>query len=195
MSPLCLFLGIAKSTVIDGKGRSGDVFPVLRFSVLRPAGITSTTGSRIPETFERVMRDSGGRIRLPLAPLSMSTILGVPTFDGGVAVDGKISQRSRRGKYPVVELWRHPEVLPKDSLGDSDAGRHMEGCDDIFLEGRSRSPEGETALEYLRKALGLGSAQTDAIQEAFPALAQIDPGRFDVRAKLVREVGMFAHIR
>lgn len=94
-------------------------------------------------------------------------------------------QRSRRGKYPVIELWRQEtgDFLDGErGLADDENGNEFVG-----REQSTRAPRGaHTALGYLRAVLGLGVDQTDAMLEAFPALAEVSPDKLDVRAKLVR---------
>lgn len=94
-------------------------------------------------------------------------------------------KRSRRGKYPVIELWRQEtgEFLDGErGLADDENGNELMG-----REQPTRAPRGaHTALGYLRAVLGLGVDQTDAMLEAFPALAEVSPDKLDVRAKLVR---------
>lgn len=97
-------------------------------------------------------------------------------------------QRSRRGKYPVIELWRQEtgDFLLDDERGlaDDDNANEFVGREQSARVPRSA----HTALGYLRDVLGLGLDQTDAMLEAFPALADVSPDKLDVRAKLVRQL-------
>ena len=96
--------------------------------------------------------------------------------------------RSRRGKYPVIELYR------RDVEGSSAAIDHDGGDDSFDEEGlRPRSADGggprgakATAMEHLRSVLRLGSEQSDLMLESFPALADVHPDKLDLHPKLVR---------
>lgn len=133
-----------------------------------------------------------------------SPLSGLPSLDGLPGVGGSAVsspdnngvtttttaaavQRSRRGKYPVIELWRQETG---DFL-DNERGSADEDNTEEF-GGREKSTsaprDAQTALGYLRAVLGLGVDQTDAMLEAFPALAEVSPDKLDVRAKLVRQL-------
>lgn len=180
-----IYLGNAIKTVSCGCGRGGDaLFTALRFSVARSLGVIST-GTRMPKSFQRFTPEAESRTHLSSASMALSSILGFPVLDGVSNNDGPTPRRSRRGKYPVVELWRRP-IISSDLLTNSDVGCDIEDSS-TTLGGRFKRAESvQSALGYLRSVLGLGSEQTDAIQEAFPALAQVDPDILDVHAKLVR---------
>lgn len=183
---LCfIYLGNVFKTVSCGCGRGGDaLFTELRFSVARSLGVIST-GSMIPKSFQRFKPEAASRTHLSSASMALSSILGFPMLDGVSNVDGPPARRSRRGKYPVVELWRRP-IMSSDLLTNSDVDSDIEDNNNT-LGGRFKRTESvQSSLGYLRSVLGLGSEQTDAIQEAFPALAQVDPDILDVHAKLVR---------
>ena len=119
--------------------------------------------------------------------------MGLPSLDG---LPGAVSSapspgaRSRRGKYPVVELWRRETEHDPLELGDEDGD--CEDGDDVdgLAGGRAVAVSAaggppRTALEHLRVALGLGSEQVDAVRESFPALDEVDPEKLDLRPKLV----------
>lgn len=96
--------------------------------------------------------------------------------------DHRTAQRSRRGKYPVVELWRR-DTADDGSLDDKPS---CEQVDDELSGERPAAARGtQTALGHLRAVLALGTEQVDAVQESFPALAEVHPDKLDLRAKLV----------
>lgn len=103
--------------------------------------------------------------------------------------------RSRRGKYPVIELYRR-DVGSGDavSIVDSGGGTYSNDDDDIDGDlargGLSRVKvanrrQAPTAVNHLRSVLGLGSEQVDMMLESFPALADVPPDKLDLPAKLV----------
>ncbi|CAB1116108.1 unnamed protein product [Ectocarpus sp. CCAP 1310/34] len=106
--------------------------------------------------------------------------------------------RSRRGKYPVIELYRRD---PQGStIADAAAGIDVGGCDDDDDDGLAgrRLPYGRrgeagarrtaeppaTAVDHLRSVLGLASDQVDLMLESFPTLAHVDPDKLGLPAKL-----------
>lgn len=130
-----------------------------------------------------------------LSSVSVPTLVGIPEENQSQTHEST-SQRSRRGKYPVVELWRHPND-ESESFLESDRV-HFQGTDDdnsgrikIVSEnepragGTSWSAE-HTALGCLQTALKLDERQMSDLLEAFPALADLHPDKIDLRAKLVR---------
>lgn len=132
-------------------------------------------------------------------PTVLSAGGGLPSLDGlpsdttsSVSNNGKTAQRSRRGKYPVIELWRHEATgIDESIMNDMDNHRRDEDGhdnDDEVHGGRkvaARDAVAQTALEHLRRVLRLGTEQVDAMQESFPALAEVHPDKLDLRAKLV----------
>ncbi|CAN0150442.1 unnamed protein product [Scytosiphon promiscuus] len=99
--------------------------------------------------------------------------------------------RSRRGKYPVVELYRR-EAGGRDaaaSVLDSARGHDDNDVDDDLAGGRlsrgAARPRAPTAVEHLRSVLGLGSEQVDLMLESFPALAEVPPEKLNLEAKLL----------
>ncbi|CAM9887408.1 unnamed protein product, partial [Ectocarpus sp. 8 AP-2014] len=106
--------------------------------------------------------------------------------------------RSRRGKYPVIELYRRdPEG---STIADAAAGIAVGGCDDDDDDGLSgrRLPYGRRgeagarrtaeppamAVDHLRSVLGLASDQVDLMLESFPTLAHVDPDKLGLPSKL-----------
>lgn len=136
---------------------------------------------------------------------STSLAVVLPSLDGVPgeelpSPDSPLSskKRSRRGKYPVVELWRQEHEFCTSS---SEHNQPEEGVvEDIFTQasnGETKAPgwgewgpggarrEAHTALEFLQSTLGLGEKQTADVMEAFPALADLHPDKLDMQAKLV----------
>lgn len=116
--------------------------------------------------------------------------------------------RSRRGKYPVIELYRrHTDMADSVSSSTSsstntvDSGQGYEDCgsdgvrrrspraaaddeeEDIAAASMRRGPA--TAMQHLSSVLRLGPEQADLMLESFPALADVHPDKLDLPAKLV----------
>lgn len=124
---------------------------------------------------------------------ALSSTVGLPSLDGlpgAVSSASSPGARSRRGKYPVVELWRRETEHDFSELGEDDGDREDEDDVDDLAGGRAVAGSAargspRTALEHLRVALALGSEQVDAVRESFPALDEVDPEKLDLRPKLV----------
>lgn len=110
------------------------------------------------------------------------------------------TQRSRKGKYPVVELWRRPdeecysdidkEELHHDFINKESRTSNADSYSRGNYEERRRgvgatSSDMLTALEHLHVILQLGDEQIDMVLEAFPALAEVHPDKLNIQAKLV----------
>ncbi|CBN75713.1 conserved unknown protein [Ectocarpus siliculosus] len=107
--------------------------------------------------------------------------------------------RSRRGKYPVIELYRRDAdgSTTADTAAGIVGGGGSDDDDDDGLAGGSlpygrrggvgarRSVEPQaTAVDHLRSVLGLASDQVDMMLESFPTLAHVDPDKLGLPAKL-----------
>eukprot|EP00904_Undaria_pinnatifida_P014047 jgi/Undpi1/9773/HiC_scaffold_27.g12229.m1 len=124
---------------------------------------------------------------------ALSSTVGLPSLDGlpGAASSASSagSVRSRRGKYPVVELWRR-ETEHDPLLKVRDEGNCLDdGYDDDLVGGptvrvAARGSQ-HTALEHLRVVLDLGPEQVESVRESFPALDEVDPEKLDLRPKLL----------
>lgn len=185
-------LGVVAAALIGGSHQTA----VLSFSTLSPPvahrdsfKVQRSSSCRIRNNycgcrssgFKLAMRNARGT--RSASDLHASSPIGtLPTLEG-LPGGSKTTQKSRRGKYPVVELWRREET--DDPMLDHD--RYSDNDDDDSFTGERRiaTRSAQTALEHLRVVLRLGSQQTDAMLETFPALAQVHPDKLDVRAKLV----------
>lgn len=154
---------------------------------------------------------------------SPSSSAGLPSLDGlpGVGTTpvqqgvsslpssphGRRGGRSRRGKYPVIELYRrNTNNMVAGSVSGGTIDRH-DGNDDGghnrngSVEERLRPPYDPadddaaavaavrrrplTAMEHLSSVLRLESEQAGLMLESFPALADVHPDKLDLPAKLV----------
>ncbi|CAM9289529.1 unnamed protein product [Pylaiella littoralis] len=122
---------------------------------------------------------------------------------------GGVGRRSRRGKYPVIELYRRDiDDMVTDSVSSTiDDGRGDEndlgdGCR-TGSAGASPRPQRDesdddgdaaaaavrrgplTAMQHLTSKLRLGPEQADLMLESFPALADVHPDKLDLPAKLL----------
>lgn len=125
---------------------------------------------------------------------------------------GRRGGRSRRGKYPVIELYRRHRTDTADSVSSTssssssssgsaiDDGRGYEDCsaggirrrpprpaaadDNAAAAAAARRSPG-TAMQHLSSVLRLGPGQADLMLESFPALADVHPDKLDLPAKLV----------
>ncbi|CAM9297672.1 unnamed protein product [Discosporangium mesarthrocarpum] len=93
--------------------------------------------------------------------------------DTNVTEKGK---RSKRGKYPVVELWRKGDI---EGWAPNSAAASSQG---EGTTSRGGSPE-VTALSFL-EGRGFSREHTDEMLETFPALAHIPPEKLDIGPKL-----------
>lgn len=134
------------------------------------------------------------RIRI-LSSVSVPTLVGIPEGNQSL-IHESTSQRSRRGKYPVVELWRHrndegESFLESDRVhfqgtDDDNSGRIKIGSGNEHRAGGPSWSAEHTALGCLQATLSLDERQMSDVLEAFPALADLHPDKIDLRAKLVR---------
>lgn len=126
---------------------------------------------------------------------------GLPSLDlPGVAAAAAVTSaassnggggRSRRGKYPVIELYRRDLDGSTATIDEEEDGLvSEEGLRPRAVAGAG-GPRGGgstvmSAMEHLRSVLRLGSEQSDLMLENFPALADVHPDKLDLHAKLVR---------
>eukprot|EP00752_Nemacystus_decipiens_P009786 g8738.t1 len=128
---------------------------------------------------------------LPKAPPAVGLpSLGLPGVASGAAASPTSTNgsggRSRRGKYPVIELYRRDFDESSDAIDEDEENEDEDGS--VGEEGlRRRAAAGggpATAMEHLQVQLGLGSEQSDLMLESFPALADVHPDKLDLPAKL-----------
>lgn len=198
MRPSSTFAVVATAGFLGENLRTGLSFPLLAPTVTRRGNFhhrrASGRGSRARCHTTAAAQESYTvgytRNRNRAGLRSLTSAAELPSLDGlpgGVSSpsSSSTSARSRRGKYPVVELWRRE--LEDDFIYD------RQGCedddDDIDLLGGNpiaAARGAQTALEHLRAVLGLGTEQANVMLESFPALAEVHPDKLDLPAKLVR---------
>ncbi|CAM9467434.1 unnamed protein product, partial [Ectocarpus fasciculatus] len=142
---------------------------------------------------------------LPTTTAGLPTLAGLPSDNNNnnnapPSPSNGSGGRSRRGKYPVIELYRRDP--DGGATADAAAGIIVGGCDDDddggglaggrLPYGRRRGEAGNrrtaepqaTAVDHLRSVLGLASDQVDLMLESFPTLADVDPDKLGLPAKL-----------
>lgn len=142
---------------------------------------------------------------LPATTAGLPSLAGLPsdnTNNAPPSPSNGSGGRSRRGKYPVIELYRwDPDG---STAADAAAGVVVGGCDDDNddgLEGgrlaygrrggagaRRTAEQQATAVDHLRSVLGLASDQVDLMLESFPTLADVDADKLGLPAKLVSDI-------
>ncbi|CAN0314546.1 unnamed protein product [Ectocarpus sp. 12 AP-2014] len=177
-----------------------DCFRWIKHSLLGGESPTEQSGV----TTRRRGRHRALHASLPTKTAGLPSLAGLPSANNDNNNNAPPSSsngsggRSRRGKYPVIELYRRdPEG---STIADAAAGIAVGGGDDGDDDGLAagRLPYGRrgeagarrmaeppaTAVDHLRSVLGLASDQVDLMLESFPTLAHVEPDKLGLPAKL-----------